>query len=119
VIAAKKALRVNGRILVATFGPEGPEQCSGLDVARYDPDALHGEFGRSFEKIGSSIERHLTPWGTEQEFVFVPNTEGGREVSGILIPAISFMSRLGCRWVFARLMGFSAMISGVQGRLLC
>jgi SAM-dependent methyltransferase len=70
VIAAKKALSVNGRILVATFGPEGPEQCSGLDVARYDPDALHGEFGRSFEKIGSSVERHITPWGTEQEFVY-------------------------------------------------
>ena len=70
VAAARRALKVNGHIVVATFGPGGPEKCSGLDVARYDADALHGEFGGSFQKVDSCTEHHTTPWGTEQEFVY-------------------------------------------------
>lgn len=65
------ALRPDGRIIVATFGPEGPEQCSGLDVARYDQDSLHAAFGTTaFDKLGHERELHKTPWGTEQEFVY-------------------------------------------------
>lgn len=65
------ALRPNGRIIIATFGPQGPEQCSGLDVVRYDERSLHAEFGtQAFEKLGHEHERHETPWGTEQEFVY-------------------------------------------------
>jgi SAM-dependent methyltransferase len=70
VAAARHALRPGGRIVVGTFGPEGPERCSGLDVMRYDPDALHGEFGGAFVKLGSDVERHATPWGSEQQFVY-------------------------------------------------
>ncbi len=70
VAAVHHALRADGHIVVATFGPAGPEQCSGLDVARYDPDALHAEFGRGFRKVGSSTEHHMTPWGSDQEFVY-------------------------------------------------
>ena len=39
------AVKPGGYVIVATFGPEGPTKCSGLDVVRYDPDALHEEFG--------------------------------------------------------------------------
>ena len=67
---AKTSLSNGGHIVVATFGLEGPQQCSGLDVVRYDPDALHGEFGQSFAKIDQIEERHMTPWGAEQEFVY-------------------------------------------------
>ena len=35
------AVKPGGHVIVATFGPEGPTKCSGLDVVRYDPDALH------------------------------------------------------------------------------
>lgn len=70
VAAVRRALRVGGHILVATFGPEGPEKCSGLDVVRYDAEALHGEFGSRFQKVESSVEHHMTPWGAEQEFVY-------------------------------------------------
>ena len=70
VAAVRQGLRVGGHIVVATFGPEGPEKCSGLDVIRYGPDALHAEFGGSFRKIESCTERHETPWGVEQEFVY-------------------------------------------------
>jgi len=40
--------RDRGHVIVATFGPDGPLQCSGLDVLRYDADTLHAEFGTRF-----------------------------------------------------------------------
>ncbi|HTK32243.1 MAG TPA: class I SAM-dependent methyltransferase [Candidatus Saccharimonadaceae bacterium] len=70
VAAVRHALRPNGHIMVATFGPGGPEKCSGLDVVRYGPDGLHGEFGPAFQKVSSCSETHTTPWGVEQEFVY-------------------------------------------------
>jgi SAM-dependent methyltransferase len=70
VVAALRALIPGGHILVATFGPEGPERCSGLDVVRYSADGLHAEFGESFRKVASETEIHTTPWGKEQEFVY-------------------------------------------------
>jgi len=70
VRAALRALVPGGRIIVATFGMQGPEQCSGLDVVRYEADGLHAEFGAAFEKVGSLTESHQTPWGAEQEFVY-------------------------------------------------
>jgi len=70
VAAVRHALKPNGHIVVATFGPEGPERCSGLPVARYSADGIHAQFGREFRKIGSEREIHTTPWGAEQEFVY-------------------------------------------------
>jgi len=65
-----QALRPGGYAIVGTFGPEGPRQCSGLPVARYDADALHDEFGGSFHLVGSSTSVHTTPWGAAQQFVY-------------------------------------------------
>jgi SAM-dependent methyltransferase len=70
VAAARRALKPGGHIVVATFGPQGPEKCSGLEVMRYSPDALHDEFGGDFAKLGSATEVHVTPRGTEQEFIY-------------------------------------------------
>jgi ubiquinone/menaquinone biosynthesis C-methylase UbiE len=70
VAAVRRALTPGGHIVVATFGPKGPEQCSGLEVMRYTADGLHGEFGPAFEKVRSYEELHRTPWGREQEFVY-------------------------------------------------
>ena len=67
---AWSALRPGGHIIVATFGHGGPEQCSGLDVVRYDDEELHQAFGARFEKVGAKQERHRTPWGAEQEFTY-------------------------------------------------
>jgi SAM-dependent methyltransferase len=65
-----RAVRPGGHVIVATFGLQGPERCSGLDVVRYDADALHGEFGEPVVKVDSVREVHRTPWGSEQEFVY-------------------------------------------------
>jgi ubiquinone/menaquinone biosynthesis C-methylase UbiE len=65
-----KSVKPGGHVIVATFAPDGPEQCSGLPVARYDPDQLHDEFGPSFELLEHSSEEHKTPWGSVQHFIY-------------------------------------------------
>jgi SAM-dependent methyltransferase len=70
VMAVRHALKPNGHIVVATFGPSGPDRCSGLPVVRYSPEGIHEQFGNEFRRIGSDTEVHHTPWGSEQEFVY-------------------------------------------------
>lgn len=64
------AVRPGGHVIVATFGANGPLQCSNLDVCRYAPDSLHGEFGGAFQLLGHHTEQHLTPSGKAQEFLY-------------------------------------------------
>ena len=66
----RAAVRPGGTVLMATFGPEGPTRCSGLDVVRYDAESLHEVFGDGFALTGSGIERHGTPGGAEQQFLY-------------------------------------------------
>lgn len=66
----RRVMRPGGRVLMATFGPNGPLQCSGLDVVRYDPQSLQREFGPGFQLIGSELADHLTPMGTTQQFLY-------------------------------------------------
>lgn len=70
VAAVKHAVKPGGHVIVATFASDGPERCSGLDVVRYDPESLHGEFGADFELLDSTLEEHQTPFGTGQKFVY-------------------------------------------------
>ncbi|MCF8168439.1 MAG: class I SAM-dependent methyltransferase [Rhodoferax sp.] len=65
-----RSVKPGGHVIVATFAPDGPEQCSGLPVARYAPDQLHGEFGPAFELLQHVSEAHTTPWGSVQHFVY-------------------------------------------------
>ncbi len=65
-----KALKPGGHAIVATFGPEGPTHCSGLEVARYDPSQLHDEFGGPFRLVEHRTELHQTPAGAVQQFVY-------------------------------------------------
>ena len=65
-----RAVKPGGHVIVATFGPEGPEKCSGLDIVRYDPDGLHGEFGARFQLLEHLTEVHQTPWGAPQQFLY-------------------------------------------------
>jgi 2-polyprenyl-3-methyl-5-hydroxy-6-metoxy-1,4-benzoquinol methylase len=64
------AVRPGGHVIVATFGPEGPTRCSGLDVVRYDPEALHTEFGATFRLVNHCTELHQTPMGSTQQFTY-------------------------------------------------
>ena len=70
VAAVRHALKPGGYVVVATFGPEGPERCSGLEVMRYSAEGIHAQFGGLFRKLASFTEIHQTPGGAEQEFVY-------------------------------------------------
>lgn len=70
VAQVRHAVRPGGFVIVATFGPNGPLQCSDLDVCRYAPEALHGEFGDGFSLLAHQTELHATPAGKTQEFVY-------------------------------------------------
>ena len=70
IAQVEKALRPGGHIIVATFGPNGPDKCSGLPVQRYDERAMLRRFGDVFERVHCLTESHATPWGSAQEFVY-------------------------------------------------
>ena len=65
-----KALKPGGYALIATFGPNGPLKCSGLEIVRYSAQSLEKELGASFELEQSVTEIHKTPFDTTQEFFY-------------------------------------------------
>jgi trans-aconitate methyltransferase len=59
---------------VAVFGcfaPDGPEQCSGLPVARYSAAQLAGELAGAWRLTSQDREEHITPAGLIQPFTWV------------------------------------------------
>jgi SAM-dependent methyltransferase len=68
--ALRKGLAPHGHVVLATFGPEGPERCSGLAVQRYSAAALEALLGPGFQLRSSRIEQHRTPGGETQEFLY-------------------------------------------------
>jgi hypothetical protein len=62
--------QTRGDVIVSTFGSEGPQECSGLNLMRYDAESLREEFGRRFLLVESSNELHRTPFGTTQQFLY-------------------------------------------------
>jgi len=78
VSQVKLAVRPGGYVLVSTFGPDGPERCSGLEVCRYSSDELHTEFGPGFVVVATDEEVHETPSGAHQAFIYcLCRWEGG------------------------------------------
>ena len=59
-----------GAVIIATFALDGPEQCSGLPVARYSAETLARELGREFTLMEAMRHQHQTPWGAMQPFVY-------------------------------------------------
>lgn len=70
VQAALRAVKPGGHVIVSTFADDGPTQCSGLPVMRYNANGLHAEFGEPFTLIQHEKEAHHTPFGTVQQFVY-------------------------------------------------
>ena len=68
--ALERGLALGGHLIIATFAPDGPERCSGLEVARYDAAELAAVLGPSFELVESRREEHATPSGGMQPFTF-------------------------------------------------
>lgn len=67
---AARAVPSGGHLVMATFGPTGPERCSGLPVARYDAASLADEFAPAFGLVATAAHEHITPWGSRQPFTY-------------------------------------------------
>jgi len=65
-----RALHPGGHLILATFGPEGPTECSGLPVRRYDADSISATLGNKFALISSRTTEHRTPSGRSQQFLY-------------------------------------------------
>jgi ubiquinone/menaquinone biosynthesis C-methylase UbiE len=70
VARLRRALKVGGHAIIATFGLEGPEKCSGLPVVRYDAASLGQTLGPEFKLERTLRHEHATPWGSKQVFQF-------------------------------------------------
>jgi trans-aconitate methyltransferase len=68
VAVLRKALKPGGAVVIATFAPDGPSRCSGLEVMRYDEKSLGAEFGADFELREVRRETHKTPLDADQCF---------------------------------------------------
>ena len=66
----KQAVKEGGHVIIATFGPDGPERCSGLPVMRHDLESLREELGDGFEPAENRREEHVTPAGSVQAFLY-------------------------------------------------
>ena len=66
----RRALKAGGHSIIATFAPEAPPKCSGLNVMRYSPEQLHRELGKDFVLHEHSKERHITPGGVKQMYLY-------------------------------------------------
>jgi len=70
VTRLRKALKIGGHAIMATFALDGPEKCSGLPVMRYDATRLAQALGFGFNLLRSQPNDHATPWGSQQRFQF-------------------------------------------------
>lgn len=70
VAQLRRCVRPGGFVIIATFALDGPERCSGLPVTRHSPGSLAQTLGDDFVLQDSAHERHQTPWGSEQSFVY-------------------------------------------------
>lgn len=61
---------INKYLVVATFSPEGPKKCSGLEIKQYSEQEMEQQFKNKFEKIKCKTEDHTTPFQTVQNFTF-------------------------------------------------
>jgi SAM-dependent methyltransferase len=67
---AAHALRPGGHAVIGGFAPDGPERCSGLDVARRSVEDIASLMGPGFELVAQRREQHTTPGGSPQAFAW-------------------------------------------------
>ncbi|MBN8827044.1 MULTISPECIES: class I SAM-dependent methyltransferase [Spirosoma] len=67
---ARVGVSPNGYVTIGTFSETGPEKCSGLPIRRYSEQTLTDELARGFRKLRCITEDHITPFDTNQNFLF-------------------------------------------------
>jgi SAM-dependent methyltransferase len=66
----RDALDPGGHLVLATFGPQGPNRCSGLPTMRYGEEELARTLGREFGLRFAQLHEHHTPSGAGQQFLY-------------------------------------------------
>ena len=69
-VLVNKNISDNGHFILATFADDGPDKCSGLEVCKYSEKDMENSFSAAFKVIESFKYKHLTPFGTIQNFAF-------------------------------------------------
>ena len=67
---ANRAISDEGFLIVSTFSKTGPDKCSGLPISKYSEFDLKTLFEKYFSNIRCFEDKHSTPWGTNQDFVY-------------------------------------------------
>jgi hypothetical protein len=67
---ARQTVPAGGHLVIATFTDDGPRECSGLDVCRYNALSLATELGKGFSLAREAKETHATPRGSAQPFFY-------------------------------------------------
>jgi SAM-dependent methyltransferase len=67
----REAIAPGGHVVIAAFAEDGPEECSGLPVTRWSPEALATEMGEGFTTLTAERVEHRTPWDTVQPFTYL------------------------------------------------
>lgn len=70
VDALRHALAPGGHVVLAGFGPNGPQKCSGLPVRRYSVEKFAELLGPDFKLLDHAIDEHTTPGGATQQFLY-------------------------------------------------
>lgn len=67
---AANAIAPGGQAIIGGFAPDGPERCSGLEVARRSAADIAALLGDAFELVEQRHEHHTTPGGATQAFAW-------------------------------------------------
>ncbi len=68
--ALRRAVPLRGHVVVAAFGPDGPQTCSGMPVVRYGGPDIEAAFAGLLSLVETAAEDHVTPAGAHQAFMF-------------------------------------------------
>ena len=69
--ALTAAVEAGGHAIIGSFAADGPEQCSGLPVARYSPTDLAELISPYLTVLATDREEHTTPAGATQPFTWL------------------------------------------------
>lgn len=70
IAVMRGALQPGAYFVLATFGPEGPKRCSGLEIRRYGIDTLQELLGADFKLCRHEFDEHMSPMGSTQQFLY-------------------------------------------------
>jgi SAM-dependent methyltransferase len=70
VSLARRTVPEGSHLIIASFADDGPQQCSDLDVCRYNAESMAAELGAEFSLIQEAREMHSTPWNASPAFFY-------------------------------------------------